>query len=102
MRLDIVGRNLEITPAIRAHAEDKMSKLPRYSDLVQSCTITLTRDAHHKHGEFQGELLVDVEKHEDFVAHAHGDDVYLLVDSLVQKASRQLTEFKERLKNGKR
>ena len=101
MRIDVVGRNLEITPAIRAHAEGKLAKLPKYFDGVQQITLTITRDDHKIHGSFGAEVIVDVEKHDDFVSYAHGEDVYLLIDLVVQKSSRQLTDFKEKLKMGK-
>ncbi len=102
MRIDVIGRNLEITPAIRAHAESKIIKLPKYFDGVQLMTLTVSKDDHKVHGEFGAELIIDVEKHQDFVSHAHGDDLYLLIDQVVQKGSRQLTDFKEILKQGKR
>lgn len=102
MRIDVVGRNLEITEAIRAHAEGKILKLPKYFDGVQLMTLTVTKDDHKTHGEFGAELIVDVQGHDDFVSRAHGDDLYLLIDQVVQKGSRQLTDFKEMLKQGKR
>ncbi len=102
MRIEVIGRNIPVTEAIRRHAEEKISKLPKYFDGVQQITITLSKDDHHTHGEFGAELVVDVEKHEDFVSHAHGDDLYATIDHVVQKGVRQLTDFKEKLKMGKR
>ncbi len=57
----------------------------------------------HDHGEsFFVELRVDGEKHDTFVASQEGRDVYECVDQAVDKMTRQLTDFKERLKNTKR
>ena len=102
MRIEVVGRNLQVTDAIRDHAEGKAQKLPRYFDGIQLITFRLAREDHQHHGNFGVELVVDVEKHEDFVAHATGEDLYGAIDAAVQKASRQLADFKERLKTGKR
>lgn len=102
MRIEVFGKGLEITPAILQHAETKASKLPRFFDGVQLITIRLRKEDHHHSGDFGAELVVDVEKHDDFVAHATGNDLYLVIDQVVQKASRQLTDFKERLKTEKR
>jgi putative sigma-54 modulation protein len=102
MRIEVFGKGMEITTAILQHAESKASKLPRYFDGVQLITIRLRKEDHHNTGEFGAELVVDVEKHDDFVAHATGDDLYLVIDQVVQKATRQLTDFKERLKMEKR
>lgn len=102
MRIEVVGRNLPVTDAIREHAETKAAKLPRYFDGVQLVTLRLSREDHHHHGSFEVELVVDVEKHPDFVTHAKGEDLYAAIDDAVQKSSRQLTDFKEKLKLGKR
>jgi putative sigma-54 modulation protein len=102
MRIEVVGRNLEVTDAIRSHAEGKAEKLPKYFDGIQLITFRLSREDHHHHGKFGVELVVDVEKHDDFVAHATAEDLYGAIDAAVQKASRQLTDFKDQLRTGKR
>jgi|SRR6185436_14425481 ribosomal subunit interface protein len=102
MRIEVIGRNLEVTDAIREHARGKAEKLPKFFDGIQLMTFRLTREDHQHHGKFGVELVVDVEKHDDFVASASAEDLYAAIDAAVQKASRQLTDFKERLKTGKR
>lgn len=102
MRIDVVGRNFEITQAIRQHAEAKAQKLTKFYDGVQAVTITVAKHDHHHKGPFDIELVIDVEKHEDFVVHVKLEDVYVAIDEAVQKGSRQLTDFKEKLKDGKR
>jgi len=99
MRIDVVGRNMEITDAIREHAEEKAQKLPRYFNGVQQITFTFEQDNHHQHGNFEVELVIDVVKHDDFVARASGDDLYATIDLVVQKGARQLTDHKERLRS---
>ena len=100
MRTDVVGLHLEITDAIREHAEAKVDKLTRYYDGILAITVRLQQVDHIHRPEFQTEQTVDVEKHDDFVASATGDDLYLTIDAAVQKAARQLTDFKEKLKLG--
>ncbi len=102
MRIEVIGKNLQVTDAIRKHAETKAARLPRFFDGVQLITFRLSREDHHTHGLFRVELVVDVEKHEDFVCHEDHQDLYLAIDGAVQKSSRQLTDFKEKLKLGKR
>ena len=102
MRIEVIGRNLDITDPIRTHAEAKAAKLPRFFDGIQSITFRLSRQDHHKHGQFGVELVVDVEKHDDFICHADHEDLYAAIDAAVQKSTRQLTDFKEKLKLGKR
>ncbi len=102
MRIEVIGRNLEVTDPIRQHAEAKAAKLPRFFDGVQLITFRLSREDHHTHGQFGVELVVDVQKHDDFVCHANDKDLYAAIDAAVQKSTRQLTDFKEKLKLGKR
>ncbi|HZW09912.1 MAG TPA: ribosome-associated translation inhibitor RaiA [Phycisphaerales bacterium] len=102
MRIDVVGRNLEITPAIQQYAESKAERLPRYFDGVLLTTVTLTKEDHQKHGSFGVEFVIDVEKHETFVAKAADEDLYAAIDQALAKAQRQLHDFKEKLKQGKR
>jgi len=102
MRIDIVGRNIEITDAMREHAEEKCAKLTKYFDLIQLVTVRVEADTHHSKGEFAIEMTVDVEHHEDFVAKATDRDVYAAMDQAFHKSVRQLTDYKEKLKLGKR
>lgn len=102
MRIEVIGRNLDVTDAIRTHAETKADKLPRYYDGVQLVTFRLSREDHHHKGVFGVELQIDVEKHKDFISRASGEDLYAAIDEVVHKGTRQLAEFKEQLKNGKR
>lgn len=100
MRVDVVGRGIDVTDAIREYAEDKVAKLTRYFDRTQQITLTLTKADHH--GNFDVEIVTDVEKHDAFVASAQGDDLYGAIDHASQRASRQLTDFKEKHKMGNR
>ncbi|MBN8598949.1 MAG: ribosome-associated translation inhibitor RaiA [Planctomycetes bacterium] len=102
MRIDVIGRNLEITKAIKDHAEGKADKLPKFYDGVQAVRFTISKIDHQHKGSFDVELVIDVEKHDDFVSHCKGEDVYGAIDEVVHKGSRQLAEFKEKLKIEKR
>ncbi len=97
MRIEVVARpGIEVTEAIRAHATEKGSKLPKYYDGTQMATYTLTKsDRPHF---FTAELVVDVEKAPAFVSHAESEDLYQAIDQVTQKCVRQLTDFKEKLK----
>jgi putative sigma-54 modulation protein len=98
MEITVTGRHLEITPAIKQYATDKVSKLPRYFDRVLQINVIADRRDNHT---FEAEIIVDAEHHEDFVAKASGPDLYACVDSAVDKLERQLTDHKERLRQRK-
>jgi putative sigma-54 modulation protein len=102
MRIEVIGRSpLVVTDAIRAHAQAKASKLPKHFDGVQLITIRLSRVDHKHSPSFSVEIVVDVEKHPDFVASASDPDLYAAIDLAAHKCERQLTDFKERLKQGR-
>ncbi len=98
MRIDIIGRHLDITPAIRAHAEMKADKLTKFFDGTQQVRVILESPA-GKAKEFAVEIQVDVVKHEDFISRAHGSDLYHCIDECIEKSARQLKDFKEKLRH---
>ena len=102
MRIDVVGRNLEITPAILQYAESKAEKLPKYFDGVQQTTVTISKEDHQTHGHFGVDFVIDVERHASFVAKATDPDLYAAIDQAIAKAQRQLHDFKEKFKQGNR
>jgi putative sigma-54 modulation protein len=98
MRIQVTAKHMDLTPAIQQYAEQKAGKLPRYYDGVQSITVVIEKP---KHDHVEVEIRADVEKHTDFVAKADGQDVYECIDLAIDKVHRQLSDFKERLKNPK-
>ncbi|MEO1007760.1 MAG: ribosome-associated translation inhibitor RaiA [Planctomycetota bacterium] len=97
MRIDVIGRHMDITDAIREHAEEKTGKLDRFHDGLQQVTWTIERQERASGDEFTVELIVDVEHHNDFVSKETGADVYAAIDSAQHKAIRQLRDHNEKL-----
>lgn len=102
MRIEVTGQHLAISPGIKAHAEQKAEKLTKFYDQVQLIKVRVDHEPKHADVPFEVEVIVDVEHHEDFVGKASGTDVYVTIDHAVDKAARQLKDFKEKLKLGKR
>lgn len=96
MRIEVTGKHLEVTPAIRQYAENKCAKLPKFFDGVQEIFVILENP---RPDEFQVEVRADVVKHEDFIAKVKAKDLYECIDLAVDKISRQLKDFKERLRD---
>jgi putative sigma-54 modulation protein len=99
MRIDVSGKHLDVTPALHEYASTKCGRLPKYYDGVQQVHVVLDQT---RHEQFEVEVRVDVEHHDAFVARTDGDDLYRCIDLTVDKMVRQLSDFKDRLKNGKR
>ena len=97
MRIEVIGRNVEITDAIRQYGDTKAAKLTKYYAGLQQVTITIARENAQAVSDYTAELVLDVEKHKDFVSHASASDAYAAIDIVCEKGERQLRDFKERL-----
>lgn len=98
MRVEVIGKNFEVSEPIRDYAVNKASKLTKYFDGLQLVTVRITKVNHKANSEYEAELILDVEKHDDFVSHATGQDAYAAIDLVIEKGERQLRDFKEQLK----
>ncbi|HPO94071.1 MAG TPA: ribosome-associated translation inhibitor RaiA [Phycisphaerales bacterium] len=97
MRIDVIGKHLEITDAIRDYAHQKAERLTKIFDGTQQIRFYLeqTKD---RAGDFKVEVAVDVVKHQDFIATSLHKDIYAAMDDAVDKAQRQLRDYKEKLR----
>ncbi len=96
MRIDVVGKHLEVTDAIREYALSKSEKLLKFFDGTQQITVVLEQAP--KNAGFSAEIVVDVVKHDDFVARANAEDLYAAIDVAANKAGRQIKDFKDKLR----
>ena len=99
MRINVIGKHMEVTDPIRHYAESKVNKISKFYDGVQQIDVRLETVPHNK--GFHVEVTVDVVHHDDFVANAKGPDLYACIDEAAEKAQRQVHDFKEKLR-GKR
>jgi putative sigma-54 modulation protein len=99
MRIEVTGRHMNLTESIKEQVVEKAARLPKYYNGVQEIDIVIEQS---NAGGFQVEMRVDSEKHDTFVAKSDGSDMYGCLDACVDKMTRQLTDFKEKLKNTKR
>ncbi|MBL4698731.1 MAG: ribosome-associated translation inhibitor RaiA [Phycisphaerales bacterium] len=98
MRTNVVGlHGIEVTDAIRNHAESKVKKLDKFNDLVQQIDLKFWKENTAKES-FSVEIAVDVVNHPDFLAKAEGHDLYLVIDDAISKVGRQLNDHREKSK----
>jgi putative sigma-54 modulation protein len=98
MEIIVTGKQLDVTDAIRDYAESKVGKLPRYFDRVQSIEVLVDKAQRQ---QYEVQMIVHVEHHDPFVAHDRHDDLYACIDVVCDKMERQLTDYKQRLRNRK-
>ena len=97
MQINITGRHMSVTTPIEEYIHRKVDRLPRHFDRVQQISVVIEKQPNAYHVE----ILVDVEGHKDFVANGTHEDLYACVDVTVDRSVRQLTDFKEKLRQHK-
>ncbi|MFI4883580.1 MAG: ribosome hibernation-promoting factor, HPF/YfiA family [Phycisphaerales bacterium JB064] len=102
MRIEVVGRHMAITDAIRQHAEEKTEKLTRFYDRILAVTWTIEHHNTSAGDSFDVELIIDVEHHDDLVSKDTGGELYAVVDSVHHKGIRQLKDLHDKVKVQKR
>lgn len=98
MRITVSGKHLDITDPIRAYAQQKVEKLGKYFDPIQSVEVIADKT---QANEYEVEVIVHVGHHDPFIATSRGEDLYATIDLAQGKLERQLTDHKEKIKKHK-
>ena len=99
MLFTITSKHFDITDEIRAHAEEKCSKLPRYYDSVNQIDVIIEGNKEGVHNNV--ELIARDEHSNVFVASETGDDTIACFDLALHKLERQLRRKKQKQRNNK-
>ncbi|TKJ37665.1 MAG: ribosomal subunit interface protein [Planctomycetes bacterium B3_Pla] len=94
----ISGKHVEITEAIRSHAETKTSKLPKYYNSINRVEVIIDGN---KGGNTSVEIIAKAEHGKIFVGTETGQDAYRCIDMAVHKLERQLRRKKSRERDNK-
>jgi putative sigma-54 modulation protein len=99
MRLDITGRQVDITPGLRELIARRLAKLERLlNDRALSATVTLTKEK-YRH---RTELIVHAKGDHMLSGNGEGNGWPLSVRQAVQKVEHQAEKLKSRWTEGKR
>lgn len=92
MQIKFTGHNMEITPALRKIAEEKLTKLERYFDKITSMEVTFSIE----NLDQVAEATLTVAR-ATLHAHAKESDMYTAIDALVERLEKQLIKHKEKI-----
>ncbi len=98
MLFTISGKHIEITEAIRRHAEEKTSKLPRYYNSINQVEVIIDGS---QGGNTGVEIIARGEHSKVFIVTETGEDAYRCIDVAVRKLERQLRRKKGRERDDK-
>ena len=92
MKLNISGHHLDITPALRQHSNEKLSKIKHHFDQVIDVNMILEVQKDVQIAEATIHL-----KGADLFAKVQSSDMYVSIDQLINKLDSQIIKHKEKL-----
>lgn len=91
MNLNLTGRHLEITPAIREHVISKFDKVKRHFDNVIDVSVVLSVDKLEQKAEASVHL-----SGKTIFAETADENLYVAIDALIESLDRQVLKYKEK------
>jgi putative sigma-54 modulation protein len=91
MKLDITGRHIEITPAIRDFTRDKLVKLEKWIDDLMEAHVVLCVEKHRHQAE-----VVIKGRHHTYTGADETGDMYVSIGNVVDKIEKQARKLKEK------
>ncbi len=91
MNLKITGHHVEVTPAIRDYATNKLDRVIRHFDNVTSVNVILSVEKLKQ----KAEVTVHV-RGKDIYVESDDGDMYAAIDSMVDKLDRQVLKYKQK------
>jgi len=93
MRIQIKGKNMEVTDALRSYLDKKLQKLEKYFREIKEATVVLS--------VYRGMHIVEVQLEGDGVLlrgeERRGTDMYGSIDQVVEKLETRVKKFKGKL-----
>lgn len=92
MLINVKGKNIEITPALREYSEKKLQRLQKYFNHIQLMEVTqsLQRNWHVVEVLVEGDGIL-------LRAEERATDMYEAIDLVAKKLEEQMRRYKERL-----
>jgi len=91
MHVEITGRNIDITPAIRDFTRDKLAKLDRWIDDNTEVHVVLSVEKHRHHAE----VVLRGRQH-TFTGTDETGDMYASIGNAVDKIEKQARRLKDK------
>ncbi|MFA7496042.1 MAG: ribosome-associated translation inhibitor RaiA [Acidithiobacillus sp.] len=94
MQITITGQHLDLTEALKMHAEDKIGKLDRHFDQVIDARAVL-KHAPHENPENTADVTLYASGHV-FHAEAQHVDMYRALDLVTEKLETQIDSYRQK------
>lgn len=93
MQLTITGHHIDLTPALRAYATEKLQRISKHFDHLISVVVILKVENH--------EQVAEANVHaagKTLFAQASDTDMYAAIDALADKMDKQVRRYKDRVR----
>lgn len=92
MNIQITAKKIEMPPEIREFAKEKFSRLEKFNAKVQNVEAVIKAEER----SIVCEVIISVTNREPVVISAAGETIQAAVDTVMNKAERQVRKDKER------
>lgn len=98
MLFTISGKHIEVTEAMRQHAQEKTSKLAKFYSSINQIEVVVDGS---EGGSIMVEIIARAEHSKVFVGSERGQDAYQCIDMAAHKLERQLRRIKSKERDNK-
>ncbi len=96
MQISVTARHFDLTDDLKEHAEDRLSRLSRFTEHLLRAHVVLEVEKHRHSAEVSVHARTG-----DFVGKAESDDMWVSIDSACEKIERQIKKNVDKLKSHK-
>ena len=93
----VQGKHMQVTPALRAYAEEKLGRIVRYFDQVHDAQVVLSVE--RRRGDLGKAQVVEVTVHGDGVVlrgEEASADMYASIDLVAEKLKKQIEKYRSK------
>lgn len=94
MKMEIRGKNVEVTEALRDYTEKRISKLEKYFEEIRTAHVTMSLEGEGQKVEVTIPLNSVILRGEETT-----EDMYMSVDMVLDKLEKQIEKFRSKLIN---
>jgi putative sigma-54 modulation protein len=96
MNTSIVGKNIELSDAIKNYAESAFEAIKKYNLDIISANIVVSED---KKGMFTAEFVINVKDKHTVVITQKDKDLYAAIDVALERAKKNLRRYADKIKD---
>lgn len=98
MTINILAKDIELTPAIREYAEEKMQSLEKYMESIRHIDIEVGMAEGHQHSGkiFMCKANVQIGG-ETILVEREADDLYKAIDKVKDHLRETITQWKKKM-----